>query len=146
MAFCITLYFCATLQRGWTAWIIASVDPRVIALVPVVMDLLNFEPNIKHHFRAYGGWSFALEPYWKLNLTYYFDHPKFTGLSNIIDPYSYRDKLIMPKLVVNCGNDEFFNNDNSRYWWHDMPYAYEMNKFVMLPNADHIVAGNSELM
>ena len=33
----------------------ASVDPRVIALVPVVMDLLNFEPNIKHHFKAYAG-------------------------------------------------------------------------------------------
>ena len=22
-----------------------------------------------------------------------------------------------------------------------MPYAYEMNKFLMLPNADHVVAG-----
>ena len=121
---------------------IASVDPRVIALVPVVMDLLNFEPSSKHHFRSYGGWSFALEPYWKLNLTYYFDHPKFTELTDIIDPYVYRDKIILPKLVVNCGNDEFFLNDDSRYWWDDMPYAYEMNKFLMLPNADHIVAGN----
>ena len=29
---------------------------------------------------------------------------------------AYRDKLVMPKLVINCGNDEFFNNDNARYW------------------------------
>ena len=30
--------------------------------------------------------------------------------------HAYRDKLVMPKLVINCGNDEFFNNDNARYW------------------------------
>ena len=81
----------------------------------------------------YGGWSWALEPYWKMNLTYYFEHPKFDSLASIIDPYAYRcctimyctvlyctvlcrDKLVMPKLVINCGNDEFFNNDNARYW------------------------------
>ena len=25
--------------------------------------------------------------------------------------------------------------------WDEMPYAYGMNKFLMLPNADHVVAG-----
>ena len=79
------------------------------------MDLLNFRPNIKHHFRAYGGWSFALEPYWKLNLTYYFEHPKFDDLASIIDPFAYKEKLLMPKLIINCANDEFFNPDNTRY-------------------------------
>jgi len=128
-------------KRGWTAWLVASVDPRVIAFVPVVMDLLNFKPNIKHQFRAYGGWSFALEPYWKLNLTYYFDHPKFDALAGIIDPFTFRDKLIMPKLIVNCANDEFFNLDNTRWWYDEMPMADEMNKFLLLPNADHITVG-----
>merc|ERR1711983_491431 len=54
-------------KRGWTAWLVASVDPRVVATVPVVMDLLNFKENIMHQFKAYGGWSFALEPYWEMN-------------------------------------------------------------------------------
>ena len=130
-----------SIQRGWTAWLVASVDPRVVATVPVVMDLLNFKENIMHQFKAYGGWSFALEPYWELNLTYYFDHPKFDDLASIMDPFEHRDKLIMPKLVVNCANDEFFNLDNTRYWWDDMPMAYEMNRFLMLPNADHPVVG-----
>ena len=128
-------------KRGWTAWLVASVDPRVVATVPVVMDLLNIRENLMHHYRAYGGWSFALEPYWEQNLTYYFDHPKFDDLASIIDPFEHRDKLIIPKLVLNCANDEFFNLDNSRYWWDDMPMAYEMNRFLMVPNADHIVAG-----
>ena len=120
---------------------VASVDPRVVATVPVVMDLLNVKENLMHQYKAYGGWSFALEPYWELNLTYYFDHPKFDDLASIVDPFEHRDKLIMPKLVVNCAHDEFFNLDNSRNWWDEMPMAYEMNRFLMLPNADHIVAG-----
>ena len=38
-------------KRGWTTWTTASVDPRVIGILPVVMDELNFVDNIKHHYR-----------------------------------------------------------------------------------------------
>ena len=41
-------------KRGWTTWLVGAVDPRVIAIVPVMMDELNFVENIKHHYRAYG--------------------------------------------------------------------------------------------
>jgi PhoPQ-activated pathogenicity-related protein len=56
-------------KRGWTTWTLAAVDPRVVGAVPIVMDELNFIPNIHHHWRAYGGWSFALEDYTDLNFT-----------------------------------------------------------------------------
>ena len=42
-------------KRGWTTWTTAAVDPRVMAIVPVVMDALNIVENLHHHFRAYGG-------------------------------------------------------------------------------------------
>lgn len=29
-------------QRGWTTWLTGAVDKRVVAIVPVVMDELNF--------------------------------------------------------------------------------------------------------
>ena len=125
-------------KRGWTSWLVASVDPRVMVLVPVVLDLLNVPSNLQHHFRAYGGWSFAFEDYWELGLTTYFEHPKFFELCDIMDPYSHRDKLVMPKLVINSANDEFFLPDDTRYWWDDMPLAYEMNRFMILPNAEHV--------
>lgn len=44
-------------KRGWTTWLVGAVDPRVIGIVPLVMDELNFVQNIHHHYRAYGGWS-----------------------------------------------------------------------------------------
>ena len=66
-------------KRGWTTWTTAAVDPRVIAIVPLVMglhashihhqasvipaDMLNAVPNLHHFYQAYCGWSFALEPY-----------------------------------------------------------------------------------
>ena len=134
-------------KRGWTTWTVGAIDPRVIAIVPVVMDELNFVENIKHHYRSYGGWSFVLDDYWKLNLTLYFNSPKMQELFDIIDPFVYREKLIMPKLVCNSAGDEFFMPDNTRYWWHDMPMEYEMNKFLTLPNAEHAtVTGILELL
>jgi PhoPQ-activated pathogenicity-related protein len=134
-------------KRGWTTWTVGAIDPRVMAIVPVVMDELNFVENIKHHYRSYGGWSFALKDYWKLNLTLQFESPKMQEMFDIIDPFEYRDKLIMPKLVCNSAGDEFFMPDNTRYWWHDMPMEYEMNKFITLPNAEHAtVTGILELL
>ena len=44
------------------------VDSRVVAIAPIVMDLL-FEAGLLHMFRSYGNWTFAFEPYWKENIT-----------------------------------------------------------------------------
>ena len=41
-------------KRGWTTWSVAAVDKRVVAIVPIVIDMLNVVPSFKHHYRAYG--------------------------------------------------------------------------------------------
>ena len=30
-------------QRGWTTWTVGAVDKRVVAIAPIVMDLLNMQ-------------------------------------------------------------------------------------------------------
>jgi PhoPQ-activated pathogenicity-related protein len=50
-------------KRGWTTWTTAAVDKRVVAIVPVVIDMLNIEPSMQHHFGAYGFWSPAIGDY-----------------------------------------------------------------------------------
>ena len=44
-------------KRGWTTWTTAAVDHRVIAIMPVVIDLLNIEPSFKHHYEVYGRYA-----------------------------------------------------------------------------------------
>ena len=43
----------------------------------------------------------------------------------------------MMTLVIDGTMDEFFLLDDSSYWWNQMPYAYELNRFLMVPNAEH---------
>jgi PhoPQ-activated pathogenicity-related protein len=84
------------------------------------MDLLNIVENMHHMYRAFGGWTFAFSDYYALNFTARIDDPNMTAMTAIIDPYSYRDRLTMPKLVVDAGGDEFFMLDDNWFWWNDM--------------------------
>ena len=47
-------------KRGYSTWHVAAVDPRVIAMVPIVMDELNFAENVQHHYRSLGGASLSI--------------------------------------------------------------------------------------
>ena len=101
--------------------------------------------NAHHQYRNLGGWTFAFEDYYDLNLTAHFDDPRMVEMASIIDPYgemsthhqlvvlyihqqssigpaiAYKDRLTMPKLMVCASGDEFFQNDDSWYFWDDLP-------------------------
>ena len=47
-------------KRGWTTWTTAAVDRRVVAIAPLVIDVLNVEKALVHHWRAYGFWAPAI--------------------------------------------------------------------------------------
>jgi hypothetical protein len=47
-------------KRGWTTWTTAAVDNRVIAIAPIVIDLLNVQPSFHHHFEVYGFYAPAV--------------------------------------------------------------------------------------
>jgi PhoPQ-activated pathogenicity-related protein len=95
-------------KRGWTAWTVAAVDNRVVAIIPVVIDLLNLEASFDHHYRSYGFWAPAIAEFERAGITRWAHTPQFEALIRIEDPYSYRDRLTMPKFIVNAAGDQYF--------------------------------------
>ena len=107
-------------KRGWTTWTTAAVDHRVVAIAPAVIDLLNVEPSFVHHWQAYGRWSNAVDDYVRYGIMDWMGSREFHALMRIEEPYEYRDRLTMPKLLVNASGDEFFLPDSSRFYFDDL--------------------------
>lgn len=121
-------------KRGWTTWTTTIVDARVRALVPFVIDLLNVTHSFRHHFESLGRWSAAVGDYQALDILKWLDTPENAALMDIVDPFSYVERLTMPKLIVNAGNDQFFLPDSSQFYWNNL----EGPKWLRyMPNVGH---------
>ena len=121
-------------KRGWTTWTTAAVDPRVVGVAPAVIDLLNVEPSFIHHYRAYGAWSDAVKDYVDQGVMDWIGTPAFHALMRIEEPYEYRDRLKMPKLLINASGDQFFLPDSSQFYFDQL---LGENHLRYVPNANH---------
>jgi PhoPQ-activated pathogenicity-related protein len=127
-------------KRGWTAWLTAAADPRVVAIVPVVIDVLNVEASALHAYRVYGTWPKALESYEKMGIMKWFGTPQLDALLQIEDPYSYRQRITVPKLIVNATGDQFFTPDSWQFYYNGLIGEKYLR---YLPNTDHSLRGTS---
>ncbi len=121
-------------KRGWTTWTTAAVDDRVVAIAPAVIDLLNVEPSFVHHWQAYGFWSDAVDDYVHHGIMAWMGSREFRALLQIVEPYSYRERLTMPKFLLNASGDEFFLPDSSRFYFDDLK-GEKLLRYV--PNTGH---------
>lgn len=132
-------------KRGWTTWLVGAVDKRVIAIMPVVIDALNSEMITRHHFEAYGFFSPALKDY--MNHKLFPDKigtPEYQRILAIEDPYNYRnrERLKIPKFIMNAAGDEFFLPDNSQFYFG----ALQGEKHLRyVPNGKHNLAGTDAI-
>lgn len=126
-------------KRGWATWLLPLVDDRISHLVPFAIDM-NWEGFAPHIRRAYGGrWPIALTPYVQHGVTDEIGGPAFAQLMQVIDPYMYlqgprRQRLGLPKLLVNASGDDFFAPDGTNYYLSDLPGPTALR---MAPNSDH---------
>ena len=133
-------------KRGWTAWTTAAVEAaggkRVVAVVPFVIDLLNIEPSFQHHWRAYGFWAPAVGDYVKRGLMDLNGTKEYRNLMKIEEPFEYRDRLTLPKYIVNAAGDQFFLPDSSQFYF-DKLKGEKYLRYV--PNTDHSMRNSDAL-
>jgi PhoPQ-activated pathogenicity-related protein len=129
-------------KRGWTTWCTAAVDKRVAAAIPIVIDVVNVRASMQHHVAAYGFYAEAVGDYMKHNIMQRSEDPKLRELYAIEDPYSYRNRLTMPKFIVNAAGDQFFCPDSSQFYFDDL----KGEKYLRyVPNADHSLKNTDAL-
>lgn len=126
-------------KRGWTSWTTAAVDKRVVAVMPIVIDTLNVQKTGAHHYSAYGFFAPSLQDYVDMKIHDWFGTPQYAKLLKIEEPYEYRQRLTMPKFIINASGDEYFPPDNSQFYFDDLP-GVKYLRYV--PNADHSLDGS----
>lgn len=121
-------------KRGAATWLTAAVDPRVKAIAPGVIDILNFAPQIEHHLAVYGEYSPAIHDYVDYDIVSRGRTAEGQALIQVVDPFSYRDRLVMPKFIINATGDQFFPPDSTRFYFSQIA-GETLLRYV--PNTDH---------
>jgi PhoPQ-activated pathogenicity-related protein len=122
-------------KRGWTSWLVAATgDKRVKAIAPIVFDTLNMPVQMKNQVNAFGKPSEMIKDYTERKLIPIPDTPEAKKLWLMIDPWVYREKLTMPKLIINGTNDPYWPLDALNSYWDDL----KGDKWILyVPNAGH---------
>lgn len=126
-------------KRGWTTWTTAIVDKRVVGIIPLVIDLLNVIPSFEHHLAVYGYYAPAVGDYEVMGIMNQQGNPRYKELMQMVEPYEYRQRLTMPKFMINATGDQFFLPDSWQFYYHDLP-GVKYLRYV--PNAEHSLRGS----
>jgi PhoPQ-activated pathogenicity-related protein len=130
-------------KRGWTTWLTGAADPRVKGIAPMVIDMLNMKAQTDWAAKIYGRQSEKISDYTDLNLVAKIDDPAMKRLRDWVDPYSYRQRYNIPKLLLLGTNDRYWTVDSLRHYWDDLP---EPKLVFQTPNAGHDLDGAREAM
>ncbi len=128
-------------KRGWTTWLTGASDKRVEAIAPMVIDVLNMPVSLDYQVTAWNEYSIQIEDYTKLEIPQSVNTPDGNAISIMVDPYSYRKKLTMPKLIFIGTNDEYWPVDAIKNYIDEIPGE---NYIHYVPNAGHDLAGGEQ--
>jgi len=110
----------------------------VVAIVPIVIDLLNMQDSFTHHYEVYGFFAQAVQDYESMNVMAWQGTKEYDALMKIVEPYEYRDRLMLPKFIINSSGDQFFLPDSWQFYWDDLVGEKYLR---YLPNTDHGMGG-----
>ena len=121
-------------KRGWTTWLTAASDQRVKAIAPMVIDTLNMKAQGPYQLKSFGRYSEQIRDYTERGLVPTPETAEAQRLWEMVDPWVYRERLTLPKLMINGANDPYWTTDALNLYWDDLPG----DKWVTyVPNAEH---------
>jgi PhoPQ-activated pathogenicity-related protein len=131
-------------KRGWTTWLTAAAgDPRVVAIAPMAIDTLDIPVQMKHQLAVYGTYSEEIDDYVNAGLLKraVVDSSAGRRLWGMVDPYTYRQHLTLPKLMARGTNDPYWAQDALNLYWNGL----RDGKWVLyVPNYGHDIEGTLE--
>jgi len=124
-------------KRGWTTWLIAAADARVAGIAPVVFDNLNLLAQMPHQRAVFDNqYSDQISDYAESGLMERMATPAGFELARLIDPYTYRTRITVPKLIINGSNDPYWATDAISLYWQDLS---EPKSVLYVPNQPHSI-------
>ena len=136
-------------KRGWTSWLSAAIDSRVAGVAPMVIDVLNMREQMALQRATWGEVSEEIRDYSDLDLPGRMESDAGQQLLSIVDPYSYRERLTQPKLILLSTNDRYWPLDALKLYWQDLPepkrVLYVANQGHGLRDADRVIGALSAL-
>lgn len=127
-------------KRGWTTYLAAVAEPGLVAgIIPMVFDVLNIQVQIAHQRRFWGDLSHKLAPYVDRGIWDNSGDPRLVELLWMVDPYTYRYRLTMPKLIMLGTNDAYWPVTALHLYLEGLP---EPKRVLYIPNAGHFLLGS----
>jgi len=121
-------------KRGWTTWLTGAADSRVKGIAPMVIDVLNMAEQMPHQLEAWGAYSDEIGDYTERGMQERMVIPQGQKLNSIVDPFSYRDTLTMPKLILIGTNDPYWPVDAVNFYFDELK---GQKHILYVPNAGH---------
>ena len=128
-------------KRGWTTWLTGASDSRVKAIAPAVIDILNMPLNLEYQKEVWGDYSVEIQDYVDLGIPQTVHTELGDAITTMVDPYSYRDKLTMPKLIFIGTNDPYWPVDAVKHYFNDLKGE---NFIHYVANAGHDLNGGQQ--
>jgi len=130
-------------KRGWATWLTGAVDKRVTAIAPMVIDILNMKAQMEHQKAVLGDYSEQISEYTSFSLQARLETPSGKTLQNMVDPYSYREDITQPKLIILGTNDRYWTLDALNLYWKELA---GLKYILYMPNEGHGLRNYKKVM
>lgn len=128
-------------KRGWTSWLAgASGDPRIVAIMPRVIEMLNVPDQLAGQLQEWGHYSPMLEPYTSRGLMERVKTEQGRRLALEVDPFTHRELISVPTYIVAGSNDPYWTVDAARHYLSSLNHEAHL---LVIPNEGHNMGDRS---